>query len=60
MRNQKISNGNGRLPLLTKHILDVFNFHVNIIINADEYEPLNTFLGSCQPVIVLVVTIFII
>lgn len=27
------------------------------IINADEYEPLNTFIGSCQPIIVSVVTI---
>lgn len=27
------------------------------IINADEYEPLNTFISSCQPIIVSVVTI---
>lgn len=31
---------------------------LNIIINADECEPLNTFRGSCQLVIVLAVTIY--
>ena len=32
---------------------------VNTIVNADKYAPLNTFLGSCQPIIVLVVTIYL-
>ncbi len=28
-----------------------------IIINADRHEPLNTFLGSCQPIMDLVIAV---
>lgn len=37
----------------------IIYFKIKVIINADEYEPLNTFLGSCRPKIVLVVAIYL-